>query len=918
MNPISLIPRAVGIFLCLGLALPSPAYALKPLEPQEGSGRRQLTQTFLAGLEETGDPVGTLLFLAQAEMLGWVDSPAVAARNHWGKTPNGTQHVVVLWSGRNLKEATMVSLAVHPKGGSLFLRVRIAGQIVTDSKLLRVPPSPPEEFTQQVLEVLRTQKSRIARAMNRKDLPPSAQAELLAQEEEAVPGWPQLAETREIFSIPVLPASKAGAADAAQRQEWYDWNFKILETLQKPEEMRRMVEGQLARYGRQMEIVEHTSVTLAILGAWLKKMAAEGASPEAKEGAVAREFFQAWASKELLARLERLSRQKEILLLLDQPFGLERRYLEAVARLAAGKDHKEDLPFWRETRRRFQKVVKESWEVASRQTLQESILRQAVWSFPARDEERQKRQLPSGRYYLASAALNGESLLREMESLSEAQEVHVDWGDGTVRESLGGVRQRLWNDLSLWEKTFSLYCEAQSPSAEGLVVRVSLAPVVELLPVAKKGVVLVREPLSFAAATVETLHWDLAQRFFPAGAERDHFLAVPVDEVISVERQGQRLAHLSEAVRLANGDKIYLSFPPEPSPKEDLTRLAQALYRVRDLFDRYFEIGHKGPFGLRDWRAFLEAAREQDPRAYGDLKKLPVPEGNVVHANLLRHKPSGQGFLISGNPASGKSLLSAVLAGNPKKGWAQADRRSRWELLANDTVLLLRFGDQLVAGMPLVEPHALTTRFPLKGATRVRKSPRHDAYSKARVLERQAFVPLGGIVWLNRSLKSRGSRSPAAILGLTARDVGTHLWSEAFQDRFRELPVKEEFTGSTSGIKKFQAVADGVSKWAEGVVQSEPPDSGSAGLEEVTLLQPGHPSYAQLFPKGLSAQETLAKQDSPSLRSFLTGLPPQSPAVLRLLPSTPQESRAWQDEGLQPLLDPNDLRQHLLDNLFAG
>ena len=216
--------------------------------------------------------------------------------------------------------------------------------------------------------------------------------------------------------------------------------------------------------------------------------------------------------------------------------------------------------------------------------------------------------------------------------------------------------------------------------------------------------------------------------------------------------------------------------------------LTNHLYAFPDLFGNFFDLGHRGDYGYW-WERFLEGVRQERPESFEALQGLPVPEGYLIHGDLLLYEPTGEGFIVTGRPGAGKSLLSALLTGDPRQEWSRPSAQSRWRYLANDTVLVFRFFDALVAGLPpSVAVGSLLTRYRFEGTAPESYAGR-VSYRTA-IPEQQRFVPFRGILWVNRTGRLHGRRDLPVILGMTPQDR----WSEKFQERMRALPMLEAFT----------------------------------------------------------------------------------------------------------------------------
>ncbi|GEM_PF-6562424 len=676
-------------------------------------------------------------------------------------------------------------------------------------------------------------------------------------------------------------------SDLPERWIWLDRVLKIVEVMDRPEPLRKALAGHLAVYGMTDQTVQATWQTLEAFRSVLLE------SKEVTQDKVFNSVLPMWRAapeEEMSLRLSMISLEPALLDRIKDPRVFRARFLEGVARLTAQGRTPAVLGLHQEAKQDYWNLLRESWASDPKSFLLESLSR-----FPGRPEDRQDLLLRSGKYFLASATLSTAELVRELESIQEAERVTLDMGFGPMETTLQGLRHRFQNDVATWDKVSALRYEASESPPDGLSVQVSLAPHVRVEPVGDlKGVLGLGqdEGLSARAGTVGDLRQWMAARLRDPDL-RNHFLSVPVDEVIDIERDGKDVASIREGSPLRQGDVLFVGLPPKPGPGESWAGLANALYRVPELYKRHFgDISFQGSFDPGEWKRFLAAVKRESPKAYESLKKLPVPERYVIHGDLLRSEPGGRGFLVTGDPGSGKSFLSSLLAG------------PEWEYLVNDTAFVLRIGDQVIGGMfPGYAPGRLTTRYPIPGAKRVRPKGASHVLYQPDISEKQQFVPLRGIAWLNRRPSLKGSRDLKEILGITNRAGQiTHEWTEGFTALAQKLPVHEEFLGVSAGKPRFQQAAEDVTRWAQ-----------KAGMEESVRLQPGEgvsgELYRKLFPAGLAPLENVL--DGGPLQKLLKGeqegegVPAGAKVALRIVPGHWVEAQELSQLGLQPLLDAN-------------
>ena len=530
-----------------------------------------------------------------------------------------------------------------------------------------------------------------------------------------------------------------------------------------------------------------------------------------------------------------------------------------------------------------------------------SLLTSARQTVSMADAGSQPGRSAAGKVYLASGTFSWEELLQELDGVQESpHEVFFDLGQGPLRTNLLAVRARLWNDISTWENVYSLVYEEDAQAPHRLTLHVFVAPEISVACYGPLAEVLLHgreegdeegDHFVTRAGTVGDLRRQIARRIADP-AQREHFLAVPADEVVDMERQGRDIRGIADSTRLQPGDALFMSLAPEPSPGADPSELAGALYQVPALYQRYLagSTPLQGPLPSSSWSSFLAAVQRENPKAYESLKRLPVPERYFIHGDLVSN---GSGVLITGDAGAGKSLLAALLTRNFGMGY-----------LVNDVVMVLKFQDRLVAGIPVSrKQRRLTTRYRLKGA---RATGRTDQDGKAiytiPIKEIQRFVPLAGILWLNRQPSEKGRRDLPTLLGLTEPADIERVWSASFQEGMLSLPVQEYLIGSTAGLPRFQQVARAAAQWA----QQFWPQASPAGMEEI-LLQPGTADYDRIFREGLTPSKIVAGP----LLQFLRKVSQSRPVRIRVVGNETE----WKKLGFRSLLFSEQLAARLFERL---
>lgn len=339
-------------------------------------------------------------------------------------------------------------------------------------------------------------------------------------------------------------------------------------------------------------------------------------------------------------------------------------------------------------------------------------------------------------------------------------------------------------------------------------------------------------------------------------------------------------------------DKLQAGLEEQEPLRPDLPLVANELYRFGDLFQRYFSGGHLGEYAHHGWSKFMAEVKERDEYAYNLFLHLGEPIGFWVHGDLLLHKPSGGVFLVTGKPGAGKSLFSAVAVSSRARGWAEPDLRSEWEYLVNDTVLVLKAGNELLAGLP---PSArikdLSTRYPLPTAIRTGDP---TEYYKVRISERGHFGRLAGIFWLTQERLPSGARwTLRDVLG--SETFAVKVWPRPFAERFRKIPVRRLYIGRQVTPERLAPRVNRVSVWAKKVAGPQ------AGLEETKLLQVGHPDYDKAIASPIREGSEPVDVVSGPLLKFLQDLPPGRRVRVRVVPGSVGEAKGWAEVGLAPL-----------------
>ncbi len=274
-----------------------------------------------------------------------------------------------------------------------------------------------------------------------------------------------------------------------------------------------------------------------------------------------------------------------------------------------------------------------------------------------------------------------------------------------------------------------------------------------------------------------------------------------------------------------------------------------ALYAAPDLFRTYFG-NRQGTFSRGGtWANFLQAVSDDEDGAiadkenvYAKLDQLPKrPRGMSayrMHADLLVHKQSGKAIVVLGAPGTGKSLLSAVAAGDPERGYSSPGDSAAWEYRVDDWVLVVKIGSRFYAGLPpenVNKLSSLKTRLPLSNAVRVEDEDSGGAIRyETQLQERPGFVPLEAVVWLNNQEHLQQTRNWDLIFG---NHTEWKSWSRGFFNQFMALPFREIILPEAAEVKQFDSAllkpsleaADSIQKWFKQVT--------SAGLEERRALR---------------------------------------------------------------------------------
>jgi hypothetical protein len=209
-----------------------------------------------------------------------------------------------------------------------------------------------------------------------------------------------------------------------------------------------------------------------------------------------------------------------------------------------------------------------------------------------------------------------------------------------------------------------------------------------------------------------------------------------------------------------------------------------------------------------------------------------------MHADLLVHKQNGQAIAILGAPGTGKSLFSAVAAGDPAQGYSVPLDSAAWQYRVNDWVLVVKIGKQFYAGLPPENTNRLSllkTRMPLPGAVQVDDEESEGVRYQTQLSERAGFVPLEAVVWLNNQERLQQTRDWDQIFG---EHTEWKSWARGFFNQFMALPFREIALPEPAAVETFDAqllvpyqeAAQSIQQWFETQVASE------AGLEESQRL----------------------------------------------------------------------------------
>lgn len=292
---------------------------------------------------------------------------------------------------------------------------------------------------------------------------------------------------------------------------------------------------------------------------------------------------------------------------------------------------------------------------------------------------------------------------------------------------------------------------------------------------------------------------------------------------------------------------------------EEVLDTADRFYKFPEIFRRHFA-NKTGVITPQEWGEFVSDVREKDPVSADLFAKLPFEEIQRPHGNLLRHKPTGKGFLVTaGSEGSGKSLYSAILAGSAQIKWTRLDPQSEWEYRVDDNPVVLRVRDRVIAGLlPHWKPGWLTTRYPLgaKGSSNRKDSGVQYA---TRIPEKSGFLALAGAISLDVGESgdldrvgnhwnpdARGSSSdPDLIFGKVAQEDSIPRWSGRFVGRVRQLPLFGVHVEGDRTPQTFQPTVARLNEWASRTAVSlDAADHDQRMMERVRLILSGRDPLA--------------------------------------------------------------------------